>query len=156
MQIKYNNNIGINGIAHIALNVSDIEISKVFYKKILKLLGLSLVHESKTSCYHIGARTAILIQQVKNKKKAIKFSQNNIGLHHFCFRARSKKDIVKLKKELINLNVRVIRGPINGPWAPGYFYILFEDPDKIRIEVNYVPGKGVLKKNIKFNPSIDY
>jgi hypothetical protein len=26
--------------------------------------------------------------------------------------------------------------------APGYYSILFEDPDGIRIEVNYVPGKG--------------
>ena len=27
-------------------------------------------------------------------------------------------------------------------FAPGYYSVLFEDPDGIRIEVNYVPGKG--------------
>ena len=54
------------------------------------------------------------------------------------------------------MNGNIIRGPMQGSWAPGYFYILFEDPDKIRLEVNYVPDKGVLKKNIKFNPSNDY
>ena len=28
--------------------------------------------------------------------------------------------------------------------APGYYCIVFEDPDGIRLEVNYVPGKGLL------------
>lgn len=31
-----------------------------------------------------------------------------------------------------------------GPWAPGYKSVLFEDPDGIRIEFNYVAGKGLL------------
>ena len=45
---------------------------------------------------------------------------------------------------------------MKGNWAPGYYYILFEDPDGIRLEVNYVPGEGVLDKNIKFNSNRDY
>ena len=32
----------------------------------------------------------------------------------------------------------------------------FEDPDGIRLEVNYVPNKGIFEKNAKFNPSGDY
>ncbi len=28
-------------------------------------------------------------------------------------------------------------------WAPGYYSILFEDPDGVRLELNFVPGKGV-------------
>ena len=27
--------------------------------------------------------------------------------------------------------------------APGYYSILFEDPDGVRLELNFVPGKGV-------------
>ena len=27
-------------------------------------------------------------------------------------------------------------------FAPGYYSVLFEDPDGLRIEVNYVPGRG--------------
>ena len=30
----------------------------------------------------------------------------------------------------------------DGPWAPGYYSVLFEDPDGIRVEVNHIPGKG--------------
>jgi hypothetical protein len=29
-------------------------------------------------------------------------------------------------------------------FAPGYYSLLFEDPDGIRVEVNHVPGKGHL------------
>ena len=42
---------------------------------------------------------------------------------------------------------------MNGNWVKGYYYIVFEDPDGIRLEVNYVPNKGIFEKNAKFNPS---
>ncbi len=36
-----------------------------------------------------------------------------------------------------------IHGPEDGShFAPGYYSILFEDPDGIRVKFNYVPGKG--------------
>ena len=37
----------------------------------------------------------------------------------------------------------IIRGPEEGNWAPGYYYVLFEDPDGIRLEVCFVPGAPV-------------
>ena len=81
-----------NGIAHIALNVSDLKKSKIFYDQLLPFLGMSLVHQSSKSFYYIGARTGILIQKLNNAKN-LTFSQNNIGLHHFCFRAKSLSKI---------------------------------------------------------------
>ena len=151
-----NTNISINGIAHIALSVKSLNISKVFYKQLMPFLGLRIIHESNKSIYFIGSRTGVLIQEINKKNIASNFSQNNVGLHHFCFRAREKKHIILVENKLKEIKANIIRGPIEGVWAPGYFYILFEDPDKIRLEVNYVPDKGVLKKNIKFNPSNDY
>ena len=47
------------------------------------------------------------------------------------------------------------RGPMEGPWVNGYYYIVFEDPNGIRLEVNFVPGSGVLDSKNTFNPS-DY
>ena len=41
------------------------------------------------------------------------------------------------------LQAKVIHEPQLGEhFAPGYYSILFEDPDGIRIEFNYVPGQG--------------
>lgn len=148
----------IYGISHIALNVSNISKSKLFYDKILPYLGMKLIHNSTKSFYYIGGSTGILIQQI-NKKNALKnkkFSQNNLGLHHFCFRMKSKIAIDSFYKVLLNANCNIIRGPLSGDWVPGYYYLLFEDPDNIRLEVNYVPGKGVFEKTVKFNPSGDY
>ncbi len=49
-----------------------------------------------------------------------------------------------------------MRGPIEGSWAPGYYYVLFEDPDGIRIEVNFVPAKGLLDADATFGSAEDY
>ena len=148
--------LNINGIAHIALSVKNISKSKVFYNTLLPFLGLTRVHEGDKSIYHVGARTGIMIQQIDENMVSANFNQNNIGLHHFCFRARERKDIDLLGNKLREMNAAIIRGPMEGNWAPGYYYILFEDPDGIRLEVNYVPGEGVLDKNKKFNANRDY
>ena len=149
--------MNINGIAHIALNVSDLEKSKLFYDKILTNVGLTLIHSSNKSFYYVGGKTGILIQQANaDKIKKLKFSQDNLGLHHFCFRMKSKEDIEQFYFLLKKIKANIIRGPMNGNWVKGYYYIVFEDPDGIRLEVNYVPNKGIFEKNAKFNPSGDY
>jgi hypothetical protein len=40
--------------------------------------------------------------------------------------------------------------------GPGYYYVLFEDPDGIRLEVNFVPGAGLLADGAQFNPATGY
>ena len=42
------------------------------------------------------------------------------------------------------LGATIIRAPREDQWAPGYYSLLFEDPDGIRLEINHVPGKGLL------------
>jgi hypothetical protein len=54
------------------------------------------------------------------------------------------------------MNAPIVRGPIEGPWAPGYYYVLFEDPDGIRLEVNFVPGAGLLAEGAQFIPGTGY
>ena len=44
---------------------------------------------------------------------------------------------------LKTLDATIIRAPQEDGWAPGYYSILFEDPDGVRLELNFVPGKGV-------------
>jgi hypothetical protein len=45
---------------------------------------------------------------------------------------------------LMTLGAKIIRAPREDQWAPGYYSILFEDPDGIRLELNHVRGKGLL------------
>jgi predicted lactoylglutathione lyase len=59
--------------------------------------------------------------------------------------ARSREDIDEFHQFLVREGVRIVHAPEDGPWAPGYYSVLFEDPDGIRLEVNYVPGKGLFE-----------
>ena len=77
-------------------------------------------------------------------------------MHHLCLRARSKEDVDKTAKLATKLGAKIIRGPEERDWAPGYYYVLFEDPDGIRLEVNFIPGAGLLKKGESFGAGEDY
>ncbi len=148
--------VEVNGIAHIILTVSQFEECQKFYKKLLPFLGLKLVFDGKDMCYHVGARTAVGIRRCAPEHQDERFIQTRVGLHHFCFRARSTADVDQIYSLLQEMGAKIITPPEEGPWAPGYYSVLFEDPDGSRIEVNHVPGKGVLAKDAGFNPGADY
>ena len=57
---------------------------------------------------------------------------------------------------LKEMEATIVRGPMEGSWAPGYYYVLFEDPDGIRSEVNFVPGAGLLAAGVQFHPTTGY
>jgi len=99
--------------------------------------------------YMVGGKTAVMITQSSVENREVLFDQRRIGLHHLCFRARSREDIEELHEFLLREGVRVVHGPEEGPWALGYFSVLFEDPDGIRLEVNYVPSKGLFESGDK-------
>jgi catechol 2,3-dioxygenase-like lactoylglutathione lyase family enzyme len=80
-----------------------------------------------------------------------RFIQSRVGLHHLCLRARSRNDVDRLHALLQDMGAAVIQAPKEGTWAPGYYSVLFEDPDGIRLEANFVPGAGVLEPGVSFN-----
>jgi hypothetical protein len=45
---------------------------------------------------------------------------------------------------LCSIGTTIVREPREDGWAPGYYSLLFEYPDGIRLELNHVPGKGLL------------
>ena len=137
--------IDINGIAHIQLSVSDFQRSRAFYYKLLhETFGMTVQYDDDQSFYCIGGRTGILISAASAEHRATKFDQWRPGLHHICFRARSAADIDTLHAGLEKMGATIIHAPEEGAWAPGYYSVLFEDPDGIRLEACFVPGKGNL------------
>jgi len=136
--------IDVNGAAHVILTVSQFDKAREFYCELLPFLGLTKVYDGNNFVYHVGGRTAIGIQRCAEEYANERFVQNRVGLHHVCLRARSREDIDTVAEKLRAMGAVIDRGPQLGDWAPGYYYIVFEDPDGIRLEVNYVPGKGVL------------
>lgn len=147
--------VEVNGMAHVILTVNQFEKSREFYCELLPFLGLTKVYDGNNFVYHVGARTALGIQRCGEEFKDERFHQNRVGLHHLCFRARSREDVDAIGAKLREMGAKIDRGPVEGDWAPGYYYIVWEDPDGIRLEVNYLPGKGLLAGDQPLNPSDD-
>lgn len=135
----------INGIAHVMLTVSNFAACKPFYERMLTSLGLTPVIEGDGFYYCVGGRTAVGIMAADEAHRGERFVQRRVGLHHLCFRARSREDVDAFHQLALELGARVVRPPEEGPYAPGYYSVLIEDPDGIRIEMNHVPGRGLLE-----------
>ena len=58
---------------------------------------------------------------------------------------RSREDIDRLHALLVEMGAHIVHPPQEDGWAPGYYSVLFEDPEGIRLEANFVPGKGLLE-----------
>lgn len=134
----------INGMAHVQLTVGDFAKAKAFYEKLLPFLGMKPVMEFDGFYYCVGGRTALAISQADDEHRGERFVQRRVGLHHLCFRARERADVDAVHAFLQKMDATIVHPPEDGPFAPGYYSVLFEDPDGIRLEVNHVPGKGLL------------
>ena len=142
----------INGIAHVALTVSDFEAAVPFYEQLLEFLGLARVFKGEEFLYYVGGRTAVAISKADERYRRERFVQRRVGLHHVCFRARERADVDGLYAFLQKLGATIVHPPEDGRWAPGYYSVLFEDPDGIRLEMNYVPGQGLLADGVSMDP----
>ncbi len=138
--------VEVNGIAHIQLTVSDPERCLPFWEKLCHFLGMKTLIKGEEVIYCIGSRTGILVRGAPAEKRDQRFDQDRSGLHHLCFRARRREDVDAIHRFLVDeLDARIVHPPEESShFAPGYYSVLFEDPDGIRAEVNHVPGKGHL------------
>jgi catechol 2,3-dioxygenase-like lactoylglutathione lyase family enzyme len=148
--------IEINGVAHVFLTVSEWDKCRRFYEALLPFLGLKRVFAGEDSVYYVGGRTGVGIGRCDAKHAGERFVQGGVGLHHICFRARSRDDIDRVYTFLTSEHMKIIHAPEEGPWAPGYYSVLFEDPAGVRLEINHVPGKGIFEEGFSFNPAGDY
>lgn len=141
----------INGVAHIMLTVRDIGASRPFYRALLAHFGLTEVIDAPEYLYFVGGRTAVGLRPAARSVASERFDQGRCGLHHVSFRARSREDVDSVHALVVALGATVVHPPEDAPWVPGYYSVLFEDPDGIRLEVNHVPGKGVLEPGVTRN-----
>ena|SRR5215813_1020200 len=135
----------INGIAHVFVTTGEFARSRAFYAKLLPALGLQPVLDGEGFYYCVGGRTAFGLRPASTAHAGERFDQGRVGLHHVCFRARAREDVDAVHELVRSLGGAIVHPPEEGAWAPGYYSVLFEDPDGIRLEVNFVPGRGLLE-----------
>jgi len=146
--------VELNGIAHIQLTVNDPEACVPFWERLCHFLEMKTLIKGEGVVYCIGSRTGILVRAAPPDKRDRRFDQDRPGLHHLCFRARRREDVDAIYAFVKDeLDARIVHPAEDGSeFAPGYYSVLFEDPDGLRIEVNHVPGRGHLGPGGRLGP----
>jgi len=137
--------ISINGIAHIYITVQDFDLALPFYRRLLAFLEMACLVDTDDLFYCVGGRTGVGIRRARHPEP---FDPYRAGMHHLCFRARSRADVDALAVQIVPFGGRVVHAPVEDAWAPGYYSLLFEDPCGTRLEINHVPGKGNLDPGV--------
>jgi len=131
-------------IHHVHLNVSEAKKSIPFYKSLLKFLGYRIVDQSTT---HIGASngsTGLWIVQAERKYTNRLFHRKDVGLNHIAFRVASPKAVEHfVRKFLRRKKIKPLYGSprLFPEYRKGYFAVYFEDPDRVKLEVVYLPRR---------------
>ncbi|MBI1250270.1 MAG: VOC family protein [Alphaproteobacteria bacterium] len=142
----------INGVAHIFITAGDFEAARIFYRQLLPFLGLKPVMDNDFAYYCVGGRTGFGIEPPNPEYAGERFVQKRVGLHHICFRARAREDVDEAHAFLQSIGTTIVHGPQQDAFAPGYYSVLFEDPDGVRLEINHIPGTGLLNKDGQARP----
>ena len=149
--------IEINGVAHVILRANRIRECIAFYDRVMPFLGLEPVEpRSDEFVYYVGGRTAVGIRGAAPSEAGVPHRETGPGIDHLCFRARSREDVDAAHEFLVGIGADIVRAPEEGPWAPGYYSLSFRDPEGIRLELNHVPGKGLLAEGAGFDPAPDH
>ena len=83
----------LNGIAHIQLTANDAARSLPFWERLCHFFEMKTLIKNETMVYCIGSRTGVLVREAPPEKRGARFDQNQVGLHHFCFRARAREHV---------------------------------------------------------------
>jgi catechol 2,3-dioxygenase-like lactoylglutathione lyase family enzyme len=140
--------VRLNGIAHIYITVRDLQSCRGFYESLLGFFEMECLVDTESLYYCVGSRTGVGIRAAGTEHRSTPFDQYRAGLHHLCFRARSREDVDRVCDFVRGLGSRVVHPPAEENWASGYYSVLFEDPEGTRLEVNFVPGKGNLDPSV--------
>ena len=100
--------IEVNGMAHVILTVGRYDEAKAFYSRLMPSLGLECVFDGSNMCYFVGGRTALGLQPCRPEHAGERFVQGRVGLHHICFRARSREDVDKVETLLDEMGAHVV------------------------------------------------
>jgi catechol 2,3-dioxygenase-like lactoylglutathione lyase family enzyme len=130
-----------HGFGHVCLVVSDFEASVAFYDKVMGHLGMR-PYLAMPELFHGWFADQCMFVIARSAPAGDRFSQYRIGLHHLSFRASSREEVDSFGAMLNSIGAKIIREPELGPFWPGYYSVLCEDPDGIRIEMNYLAPEG--------------
>jgi catechol 2,3-dioxygenase-like lactoylglutathione lyase family enzyme len=117
------------GIDHISIRVSDYARSKAFYGRLFGFLGFEISDEYADTIGWTNGRTRYWIAEAEGRKT---YRIGDVGLHHYAFGLRSRKDVDALQAFLEADGVRIVDPA--GEYYEDYYAVFFLDPDGIKLE----------------------
>ena len=117
------------GIDHISIRVSDYEKSKTFYGRLFEFLGFEISDEYPNTIGWTNGKTRYWIAPAEGRKKR---RIGDVGLHHYAFELRNRKDVDALQEFLEGHGVRIV-DPADD-YYEDYYAVFFLDPDGIKLE----------------------
>ena len=117
------------GIDHISIRVSDYQKSKAFYSKLFEFLGFEISDEYPGTIGWTNGKTRYWIAPAEGRKK---YKIGDVGLHHYAFQLRSRRDVDALQAFLEKQSVRIV-DPAD-EYYEDYYAVFFLDPDGIKLE----------------------
>ena len=129
-------------VHHFQIQVSNIQKSAKFYGELLGRLGFTEVLEMEGMVEWQKEGTRIIVAQSPKRFLTDGYHRKRIGLNHIAFRAPSRSAVDELYHNyLVPKKIPTLYG---GPkewegYDPGYYAVYFEDPDRIKLELVYVP-----------------
>lgn len=124
--------VRVVNIDHISVRVSDFARSKEFYAELFDFLGFEVLDEYDDAIGWTNGKTRYWIGQADAQGKKKKYRIGDIGLHHYAFELRSRKDVDELQAFLKQLGATVVDPA--GEYYDDYYAVFFLDPDGIKLE----------------------
>lgn len=117
------------GIDHISIRVSDYAKSKSFYAGLFGFLGFELSDEYPEAIGWTNGHTRFWISPAEGRKT---YRIGDVGLHHYAFQLRKRKDVDALQGYLEGQGVRIVDPAAE--YYDDYYAVFFLDPDGLKLE----------------------
>ena len=117
------------GIDHISIRVSDHEKSKAFYGKLFTFLGFEISEDYGSTIGWTNGKTRYWIAEAEGRKK---YKIGDVGLHHYAFQLRNRRDVDALQAFLEKEKVRIVDPAAE--YYEDYYAVFFLDPDGLKLE----------------------
>jgi catechol 2,3-dioxygenase-like lactoylglutathione lyase family enzyme len=126
-------------ISHVEINVGDYRKSIQFYDIILKPLGWERFVCTKSHTVYCDGFMKLILGPVEEKYIKDGFHRKRIGLNHLAFYAQTKSAVDTFYNDVLKTNGIPSLYQSGADGDNEYYSVLFEDPDRMKIEVVYAP-----------------